>query len=138
MWWKIPATDQPRQERSEQPGVPDALIEEIESPYASGRTVVLVDVKSGANTDPMLKAFLESSQSSAVSGTVALLEGTRFESYRIGNNLYTSGFCRGGRRWVCGSCRCRGWSIWWCWRSALCLPSGYVAGCERKRGGAYW
>ena len=53
--------------------------------------MVLVDVKSGANSDPMLKAFLESSQSSAVSGTVALLEGTRFESYRIGNNLYHVG-----------------------------------------------
>ncbi|MFY9748262.1 MAG: UDP-forming cellulose synthase catalytic subunit [Acidobacteriaceae bacterium] len=91
MWWKIPATDQLSSGEIGTTGVPDALIEEIESPYASGRTVVLVDVKSGANTDPMLKAFLESSQSSAVSGTVALLEGTRFESYRIGNNLYHVG-----------------------------------------------
>ena len=75
MWWKIPATDQLSSGEIGTTGVPDALIEEIESPYASGRTVVLVDVKSGANTDPMLKAFLESSQSSAVSGTVALLRG---------------------------------------------------------------
>jgi cellulose synthase (UDP-forming) len=91
MWWKIPATDQLSSGEIGTTGVPDALIEEIESPYANGRTVVLVDVKSAANSEAMLKAFLESSQSSAVSGTVALLQGTRFESYRIGNNLYHVG-----------------------------------------------
>jgi cellulose synthase (UDP-forming) len=91
MWWKIPATDQLSSGEIGTTGVPDALIEEIESPYASGRTVVLVDMKSAANFEPMVKAFLESSQSSAVSGTVALLQGTRFESYRIGNNLYHVG-----------------------------------------------
>jgi cellulose synthase (UDP-forming) len=91
MWWKIPATDQLPSGEIGTTGVPDALIEEIESPYASGRTVVLIDMKSTANFEPMVKAFLESSQSSAVSGTVALLQGPRFESYRIGNNVYHVG-----------------------------------------------
>ena len=91
MWWKIPTTDQLSSGEIGTTGVPDALIEEIESPYASGRTIVLIDMKSAANFEPMAKAFLESSQSSAVSGTVALLQGTRFESYRIGNNLYHVG-----------------------------------------------
>ena len=90
-WWKIRSSDELNSGELDTTGVPDALIEEIESPYASGRTVVLVDMKSNADFDPMMTAFLESSQSSAVSGTVALLSGTRFESYRIGNNVYHVG-----------------------------------------------
>ncbi|HVT97475.1 MAG TPA: UDP-forming cellulose synthase catalytic subunit [Acidobacteriaceae bacterium] len=91
MWWRIPETDQLSTGMIGTTGVPDALIEEIESPYSSGRTVVLINVKDEASYQPMLKAFLEASQSSAVSGTVALLEGPRFESYRIGNNVYHVG-----------------------------------------------
>ena len=91
MWWKIPTSDQLSSGEIGTTGVPDALMEEIESPYASGRTVVLIDMKSAATFEPMMKAFMESSQSSAVSGTVALLQGTRFESYRIGNNVYHVG-----------------------------------------------
>jgi cellulose synthase (UDP-forming) len=90
-WWKIPSNEDLSSGVIGTTGVPDALIEEIESPYASGRTVVLIDVKNAATFDPMMKAFLEASQSSAVSGTVALLQGTRFESYRIGNNVYHVG-----------------------------------------------
>jgi len=92
MWWRIPETDQLTSGEIGTSGVPDALIEEIESPYAGGRTVVLIDMKSAATFEPMMKAFLEASQSSAVSGTVALLEGTRFESYRIGNDVYHVGY----------------------------------------------
>ena len=91
MWWRIPAPDQLPSGVIGTTGVPDALMEEIESPYSSGRTVVLIDMKSAASLQPMMKAFLEASQSSAVSGTVALLEGPRFESYRIGNNVYHVG-----------------------------------------------
>jgi cellulose synthase (UDP-forming) len=90
-WWKMPSNEDLTSGEIGTTGVPDALIEETESPYASGRTVVLIDVKSAANYAPMLKAFLEASQSSAVSGTVALLGGTRFESYRIGNTVYHVG-----------------------------------------------
>ncbi len=90
-WWKIRSSDVLPSGEIGTVGVPDALIEEIESPYAGGRTVVLVNMKSTANFEPMAKAFLEASQSSAVSGTVALLEGARFESYRIGNNVYHVG-----------------------------------------------
>ncbi len=91
MWWRIPANDQLSSGLIGTTGVPDAMIEAIESPYASGRSVVLIDVRSAANYPAMMKAFLEASQSSAVSGTVALLEGPRFESYRIGNNVYHVG-----------------------------------------------
>ena len=90
-WWKIRTSDVLPSGEIGTVGVPDGLIEEIESPYASGRTVVLINMKNAATFEPMTKAFLEASQSSAVSGTVALLEGTRFESYRIGNNVYHVG-----------------------------------------------
>jgi len=91
MWWKIPASEDLTSGVIGTTGIPDALIEEIESPYANGRTVVLIDMKSAANFEPMMKSFMESSQSSAVSGTVALLDGAHFESYRIGNNVYHVG-----------------------------------------------
>jgi cellulose synthase (UDP-forming) len=90
-WWKIRTSDVLPSGEIGTVGVPDGLIEEIESPYASGRTIVLINMKNAATFEPMTKAFLEASQSSAVSGTVALLEGTRFESYRIGNNVYHVG-----------------------------------------------
>lgn len=90
-WWKIPASDALPSGEIGTTGVPDALIEEIESPYASGRTVVVVEMKDATVFEPMMGGFLESAQSSAVSGTVALLSGRRFESYRIGNTVYHVG-----------------------------------------------
>lgn len=90
-WWKIPVNNELNSGELDTTGVPDALIEEIESPFESGRTVVLVDMRSAQNFDPMMTAFLDTAQSSAVSGTLALLSGTKFESYRIGNNVYHVG-----------------------------------------------
>jgi cellulose synthase (UDP-forming) len=90
-WWKIPTTDELPSGEIGATGVPDALIEEIESPYESGRTVVVVEMKDASVFEPMMGGFLESAQSSAVSGTVALLGGRKFESYRIGNSVYHVG-----------------------------------------------
>jgi cellulose synthase (UDP-forming) len=90
-WWKIPTSDELPSGEIGATGVPDALIEEIESPWASGRTVVAVEMKDASVFEPMMGGFLESAQSSAVSGTVALLSGRRFESYRIGKTVYHVG-----------------------------------------------
>jgi cellulose synthase (UDP-forming) len=90
-WWKIPTNNELPSGEIGATGVPDALVEEIESPYASGRTVVVVEMKDANVFEPMMGGFLESAQSSAVSGTVALLKGRRFESYRIGNSVYHVG-----------------------------------------------
>ncbi|HEX4038174.1 MAG TPA: UDP-forming cellulose synthase catalytic subunit [Acidobacteriaceae bacterium] len=90
-WWKIPSNSELESGELDTTGVPDALIEEVESPFESGRTVVLVDMRNAQNFDPMMTSLLETAQSSAVSGTVALLSGTKFESYRIGNNVYHVG-----------------------------------------------
>lgn len=90
-WWKIPSNDDLNSGELDTTGVPDALIEEVESPFDSGRTVVLVNMRSAQNFDPMMTSLLQTAQSSAVSGTVALLSGTKFESYRIGNNVYHVG-----------------------------------------------
>jgi len=90
-WWKIPSSEELPSGDIGATGVPDALVEEIESPYASGRTVVVLEMKDSSVFEPMMGGFLESAQSSAVSGTVALLSGRRFESYRIGNSVYHVG-----------------------------------------------
>lgn len=90
-WWKIRSSDEQESGELGTVGIPDGLVEEIESPYSSGRTVVLIDMKSAANFDPFMTGFLQLSQSSAVSGTVTVLDGNRFRNYRIGNNVYHVG-----------------------------------------------
>jgi cellulose synthase (UDP-forming) len=90
-WWKIRSSDELTSGELGTVGIPDGLIEEIESPYSSGRTVVLIDMKTAANFDPLMTEFLQTSQSSAVSGTVTVLDGSRFQNYRIGNNVYHVG-----------------------------------------------
>ena len=90
-WWKLRSSDEAASGELGTVGIPDALIEEVESPFESGRTVVLIDMKSAANFDPLITGFLQMSQSSAVSGTVTLLDGNRFHNYRIGNEVYHVG-----------------------------------------------
>jgi cellulose synthase (UDP-forming) len=90
-WWKIRASDELPSGDVTTQGVPDGLIEEIESPYESGRTVVLLDAKTTAQVDPLMTGFLSMSQSSAVSATVAIMSGDHWQSYRIGNNVYHVG-----------------------------------------------
>ena len=48
-WWKIPSNEDLSSGVIGTTGVPDALVEEIESPYASGRTVVLASHASAAH-----------------------------------------------------------------------------------------
>jgi cellulose synthase (UDP-forming) len=90
-WWTIHSEEELPSGELGTVGVPDALIEEVESPWTSGRTVVLVNVKSAANYEPLMSGFLEMSQSSAVSGTVTILDGKQLQSYRIGNSEYHVG-----------------------------------------------
>ena len=139
MWWKIPATDQLSSGRDRDDGCSGCA-------DRGNRIAVRERANGGAGRCEERRQFRTDAQ--GVSGEPRsrarcrapwrCSRGRASRAIASATTSITSGFCRGGRRWVCGSCRCRGWSIWWCWRSALCLPSGYGAGCERKRGGAYW
>jgi cellulose synthase (UDP-forming) len=71
--------------------IPDALIEGIEWPSGSSRSLVLVLLRDDAAVPNFLSTFLETSQSSAVSQSVSVLHGAQFSSYRMGSAVYRVG-----------------------------------------------
>lgn len=90
-WWKIKTTGPSVAGNLEASGAPDAVIEGIESPYSTGRSIVVLAIKDAANFNPFMSAFLKTSQSGDISGTVAVLHGVDFQSFRIGNHIYHIG-----------------------------------------------
>jgi cellulose synthase (UDP-forming) len=91
-WWKVRSSErvQPGQLEIEG-GLPDALIEGIEWPRESNRSVVIVILRDKDVVSNFLSVFLKTSQSSDVSQSVSVLRGLRFTSYRIGNDVYHVG-----------------------------------------------
>ncbi len=75
-------------------GTPDAVIEGIESPFNVGgsRSIVAIHLKDGSTFEPFMSTFLQVQQSSAISGSVAVLYGTEFRSSRVGAQDYHVGF----------------------------------------------
>ena len=91
-WWKVRSSDHIQSGQLETAGgLPDALIEGMEWPSGSGRSVVIMAVRDHATIPNFLATFLKTSQSSDVSQSVSVLHGTRFVSYRIGNDNYNVG-----------------------------------------------
>ncbi len=91
-WGKVRTPDQVANGKLEiAGGLPDAMIEGIEWPQHSGRSVVLIALRSTVVTPNFLQTFLKESQSSAVSQSVSVLKGTQFTSYRIGDAMYNVG-----------------------------------------------
>jgi cellulose synthase (UDP-forming) len=90
-WWKHRNTNDDSSGTADLSGVPDAVIEGIESPFASGRSVVLIDVNSSADFAPLIATFLNDAQSSAVMGTVSVLHGKQFQSFNIHTRRYHVG-----------------------------------------------
>jgi len=93
LWWP---QNQPQQAPSGEltaAGAPDALIEGIESPYDSGgnRSIVAIRLKDATAFEPFLSTFLQVQQSSDISGTVSVLHGSQFRSFRIGSAVYHVG-----------------------------------------------
>jgi cellulose synthase (UDP-forming) len=91
-WWKIKSIDHQVSGELGITGVPDTILEGLESPFSSKRTVVLINLKDAASAGPFLTSFLKVSQSGDISGTVSVLHGTDFQSYRIGNSVYHVGY----------------------------------------------
>jgi cellulose synthase (UDP-forming) len=90
-WWKIQAGEHTESGDLVASGTPDSVIEGIESPFAAGRSVVVINVKDAATYDNFLTTFLKVQQASDINGTVAVLHGSLFESHRIGTNVYHIG-----------------------------------------------
>jgi cellulose synthase (UDP-forming) len=91
-WWKVRSSDRVQSGQLETAGgLPDALIEGIEWPSGSNRSVVVIVLRDKDVVPSFLSVFLKTSQSSDVSQSVSVLHGTRFASYRIGNDAYNVG-----------------------------------------------
>jgi len=91
-WWKVRSSDRVQSGELETAGgLPDALIEGIEWPSGSNRSVVVVALRDNTVVPNFLSVFLKTSQSSDISQSVSVLHGSRFVSYRIGNDVYRVG-----------------------------------------------
>ena len=90
-WWKIPTGQHTESGELTASGTPDSVIEGIESPYAKGRSVVVINVKDAATYDNFLTTFLKIQQASDINGTVSVLHGSLFQSFRIGSSSYQIG-----------------------------------------------
>jgi cellulose synthase (UDP-forming) len=92
-WWKAESNEHTASGDLTAGGTPDAVIEGIKSPYAtlSDRTIVAIHLKDGAAFEPFMDTLLRVQQSSEIAGSVAVLHGTQFQSFRIGTEVYHVG-----------------------------------------------
>ena len=92
-WWKLQSSQHTESGALTAGGTPDALIEGIASPYDlnGSRSIVAIHLKDASTFEAFLSTFLSVQQSSEISGSVAVLHGTEFESFRVGSEVYHVG-----------------------------------------------
>jgi cellulose synthase (UDP-forming) len=92
-WWKLQSNQHTESGMLAAGGTPDALIEGIESPYdeAASRSIVSIHLKDASTFEPFMSTFLATQQSSDIAGSVAVLHGTQFQSFRMGSQVYHVG-----------------------------------------------
>ena len=90
-WWKLQSGEHSESGDLTASGTPDSVIEGTESPYLSGRSVVVINVKDSTTYDQFLTTFLKVQQSSDINGSVSVLHGSLFQSFRIGSGVYHIG-----------------------------------------------
>jgi cellulose synthase (UDP-forming) len=92
-WWKAESNEHTESGDLTAGGTPDAVIEGIKSPYATvgERSIVAIHLRDGAVFEPFMDTLLGIQQSSEVAGSVSVLHGTQFQSFRIGTEVYHVG-----------------------------------------------
>ena len=92
-WWKLDSGEHAESGVLSAGGTPDAIVEGIESPYdrARGRSIVAIHLRDGSAFASFMDTFLSGQQSSDISGSVSVLHGMHFQSYRIGSQVYHVG-----------------------------------------------
>jgi cellulose synthase (UDP-forming) len=92
-WWKLSSNDHAESGELTAAGTPDAVIEGIESPYdtANSRSVVAIHFRDASVLENFLTTFMNVEQSSDIGGSVSVLHGTQFQSFRIGSEIYHVG-----------------------------------------------
>jgi cellulose synthase (UDP-forming) len=92
-WWKLESKEHVESGTLSTGGTPDAVIEGIESPFDPGasRSVVAIHLKDASTFEAFMDTFLKVQQSSDISGSVSVLHGTQYQSYRVGAEVYHVG-----------------------------------------------
>ena len=90
-WWKLPTGEHTESGDLTASGTPDSVIEGIESPFKPGRSLVVINVKDSSTYDNFIATFLKIQQASDISGSVSVLHGSLFQSFRIGSGGYHIG-----------------------------------------------
>jgi cellulose synthase (UDP-forming) len=92
-WWKVHSGEHAESGDLVASGTPDAVIEGIESPFArsSSKSIVAIRIKDTATFEPFMSTFMYVQQASDIQGSVSVLLGTRFQSFRIGSSIYHVG-----------------------------------------------
>jgi cellulose synthase (UDP-forming) len=92
-WWKLKNDDRTESGELTVGGTPDSIIEGIKSPFdlVGNRSIVAIHLKDSSAFEPFISGFLQVQQSSEISGSVAVLHGSQFQSFRIGAGVYHVG-----------------------------------------------
>jgi len=92
-WWKLQSDDHTESGDLTAAGTPDSVIEGIQSPFDPGgtRSIVAIHLKDGSTFEAFMDTFMKVQQSSAISGSVSVLHGAQFQSFRIGSEVYHVG-----------------------------------------------
>jgi cellulose synthase (UDP-forming) len=92
-WWKLRSDEHTESGNLTAAGTPDAVIEGIKSPYgfASTRSIVAIHLKDANTYEAFMATFITVQQASDISGSVSVLHGTQFQSFRIGSEVYHVG-----------------------------------------------
>jgi cellulose synthase (UDP-forming) len=92
-WWKFDAAEPAESSDITAGSTPDSLIEGLKSPYGPGgnRSIVAIHFKDASSFEPFFSAFFAEQQPGQIAGSVAVLHGTGFKSFRIGDDIYHVG-----------------------------------------------
>jgi cellulose synthase (UDP-forming) len=93
-WWKLRSSEEHTESGDlSASGTPDAVIEGIESPFDPGgnRSVVAIHLRDASEFEPFMDTFMKVQQASDISGSISVLHGTQFQSFRIGSAVYYVG-----------------------------------------------
>lgn len=110
-WWKVRSSDHVQSGQLETAGgLPDALMEGIEWPVGSKRSVVMVAVRDHTAIANFLSVFLKTSQSSDVSQSVSVSTAPASSPTASATMSTTSARSHSGPTSTCSSPSSPGWS----------------------------
>jgi cellulose synthase (UDP-forming) len=92
-WWKLRSDEHAESGNLSTAGTPDAVIEGIKSPYDFGgnRSIVAIHLKDANTYEAFMATFISVQQASDIAGSVSVLHGKQFQSFRIGSEVYHVG-----------------------------------------------